>query len=415
MNREFKVPAANHTSDQPLDALQKGLDVLVQSVLRLKEETNDLERLKALATIHCQQNESDLATLRTIYKSFKARLEVLSQPAPSVPPPVFPQKSGIKWSATASDSFFKQPHVRLRYALTLETILCAVRFNSDGSQIAFADGKLIFFVNSADGSVAATCEIPRGGEPPGDSLPRCLCFSPDSKFLIVGGQTSATIAINVAQRQVVKILDIPGHVVSTIGFIQDGRMVTGGFDGKLCIWSVPGFDLIRVIQHGTEGKLTKDEMVVAVAVDEDFIGVGFMSGTIGIYEPSFTQPMISFHAHNEFLLNLIISRAGMMATASHDKTAKLWVIRGVASCKQTLQGHGDYVLAIAFPPRDPVVFTGSKDETIKCWNQKTGDLLFTINGHKNTLFQIDHHPTERTIVSCGGDGLVCVWEYDLPA
>jgi WD40 repeat protein len=175
-------------------------------------------------------------------------------------------------------------------------------------------------------------------------------------------------------------------------------MVTGGFDGKLCLWGVPGFDLNRIIQHGTEGKPTKDEMVVAIAVDEDFVGVGFMSGTIGIYEPSFTQPMIFFQAHSEFLLNLVISRAGMIATASHDKTAKLWVIRGIASCKQTLQGHADYVLAIAFPPRDRVVFTGSKDETIKCWNQKTGEILFTINGHKNTLFQIDHHPTERTIV-----------------
>jgi WD40 repeat protein len=411
MTREFAFPATNHMSDQPLDALQKGLDVLVQSVLRLKEETNDLERLRSLATIHCQQNESDLATLRSIYKSFKARLEVLSQPATPV---AFPHKGDVKWSATACDAFFKQSHVRLRYSLSLDTILCAVRFNSDGSQFAFADGKLVFFVNSADGSVAATCEIPRGAQPQSESLPRCLCFSPDSKFLIVGGQTSATIAINVAQRQVAKVLDIPDHVVSTIGFIHDGRMVTGGFDGKLCVWGVPGFDLIRVIQHGTEGKPTKDEMVVAVAVDEDFVGVGFMSGTIGIYEPSFTQPMISFQAHNEFLLNLVISRAGMVATASHDKTAKLWVIRGVASCKQTLQGHRDYVLTIAFPPRDPVVFTGSKDETIKCWNQKTGDLLFTIKGHNNTLFQIDHHPTERTIVSCGGDGLICVWEYDLP-
>jgi WD40 repeat protein len=157
-------------------------------------------------------------------------------------------------------------------------------------------------------------------------------------------------------------------------------------------------------------------MVVSIAFssDDEFIAVGFMSGTIGIYEPTFQQPMSSFQAHSALLLNVVISNSDVIATASQDKTAKLWVIRGVASCKQVLQGHSDFVLAIAFSPRESVVFTGSKDETIKGWNQKTGEMMFTLTGHKNTLFQIDHHPLERTIVSCGGDGLVCAWDYDLP-
>jgi WD40 repeat protein len=153
---------------------------------------------------------------------------------------------------------------------------------------------------------------------------------------------------------------------------------------------------------------------IAIGVDDEYVAVWFMNGSVGLYDPDFSQPMTSFQAHNEFLLNVVISKDDVIATASHDHTAKLWLVRGVTTCKQTLNGHTDCVLAISFSPRDPILFTGSKDETIKCWNQKTGECLFTLNGHKNTLFQIDHHPTERTIVSCSGDGLVCIWDYGLP-
>jgi WD40 repeat protein len=223
--------------------------------------------------------------------------------------------------------------------------------------------------------------------------------------------------IDVAHLSISKQLDVPNHVVSTILFFQDGStMLTGGFDGKLCMWSVPEFQLMRVIQHGVEGQIQKKDMIVSVAFgrDDEFLGIGFMNGAVGMYEPTFSQPMSTFQAHNEILLSLVISRQDVIGTASHDKTVQLWSVRGVASCKHVLRGHEDSVVTLAFSPNDPVVFTGSKDEAIKCWSQKTGENLFTIKGHTNTIFQIDHHPTERAIVSCGGDGLVCVWDYELP-
>jgi WD40 repeat protein len=55
--------------------------------------------------------------------------------------------------------------------------------------------------------------------------------------------------------------------------------------------------------------------------------------------------------------------------------------------------------------------TGSKDERIRAWSTKNGERLFALYAQKNTVFDIDVRPTERLIVSCGADGLVCVWEY----
>jgi WD40 repeat protein len=367
--------------------------------------------VKHLAEISSQQFDSEIAALRTLQKKLKANLDKThlsfsnQVPTPLPTPP-------IKWSCLPN-----KPHcnIRLRYSLTLESVLCTIRFIPDGSQIAFTDGRTVYFISQTDGSTVGTSDLGRSlPEPSTEAVSRALCFSPDSKFLAVSGPNNSTSVIEVATRRRVATLEKHRNIVSTIDFFKtSARFVTGGFDGQLCVWNIPDFKLSQAIQHGLEGK---EEMIAAVAVapEDQYLVVGFMSGTVGLYDPTFSQPMASFQAHAAFLFNVTVSNDEMLATGSHDRTTKLWVVRGIPSCRFVLSGHTDSVLAIAFAPRDPVVFTGSKDETIKCWNRLTGECLLTVTGHKNTLFQVDHHPSERVIVSCSGDGLVCVWDYVLP-
>jgi WD40 repeat protein len=390
--------------------IQEGIAAASESVSRLRKEIGDLQRVRDLAIIHLQQLELDTNLLRTIHQELKAKIEA-SQGRQRLP------SGGVDCRVSSPDAFFRETHVRLRYAIAMDSILCALKFNCDGSLIAFSDRKAVFLIASGDGEVVGKCEVPALSPQQSDPLPRSICFSADSRFLAVSGQSASVLVIEVASRSIKTSLNLPHHVVSSIAFFQDGHaMVTGGFDGKLCLWSVPEFQLMKVIQHGIEGQTQKKDMIVAVAFGKGdlFLGVAFMNGMVGIYEKTFSQPMASFQAHTDILLSLAISPEDVIATASHDKTAQLWSVRGVAARKHVLRGHEDYVLTVAFAPQDPVVFTGSKDETIKCWSQKTGENLFTVRGHRNTLFQLDHHPTDRTIVSCGGDGLLCVWDYDLP-
>ena len=47
---------------------------------------------------------------------------------------------------------------------------------------------------------------------------------------------------------------------------------------------------------------------------------------------------------------------------------------------RTLNGHGSYVLSVAFDSNN-ILASGSYDSTIKLWNKNTGDLLRTLSGH----------------------------------
>ena len=164
---------------------------------------------------------------------------------------------------------------------------------------------------------------------------------------------------------------------------------------------------------------SKDGSIISLAESAggDFVAVGFMNRYVGIYEETFKQVMSSFKAHDEYLLSVVSGpKPGIICTTSHDKTAKLWTLQGAPTCKHTFSGHDDFVLCAAFSPDEavPLLLTGSKDESIRAWDYRSGEHLFTIVAHQNTIFGIGHHPIQPSFVSCSGDGLVCVWDYRAP-
>lgn len=48
---------------------------------------------------------------------------------------------------------------------------------------------------------------------------------------------------------------------------------------------------------------------------------------------------------------------------------------------RSFRGHNSSVATIAFKPNSNVVFTGSKDSTIKCWDMTSGRCTKTFSSH----------------------------------
>jgi hypothetical protein len=273
MANPLPIPSSHHTSDHPVDLIQEGLETILQNLHLLRDETEALARTKSLFTVHIHQYETDIAHLRHIYKSMKSSLDV----TPSFPtpfPPSGPLRSDLKylahaeipWRVTSTDSFYDRGHVRLRYALRLDAILCTIRFNGDGSLFSFTNGATVFLILTADGSLIGTCDLPKARNS-ADGHTRAICFSPDSRYLAVSGPGSSVTVIEVASRRVVKTLDAHTGDVSTVTFFRGShKLITGGFDRKLCVWTTRDWKMVKVIQHGGSGK---DENIVAVAIAGD--------------------------------------------------------------------------------------------------------------------------------------------------
>lgn len=429
------------------DQILERTNTILDSFTKLQQEVSNLQRLKSQYQVYVKLYTSDRLLLQELYQNLKSKLENdnvnrnvlllptsishpqdVSNPQPKkvedgkqLPYALFLAK--INWEIDIHNNFFSKEHIRLRYVLNANAIICTVTFDPTGERFAFADGRTIFLVNSKDGSLLQTFQIPQTIDQK-NMQTRVLKFSPDSQFIVANGSDVLIYIFNLKTGDLYGILDGHTDVVSSLLFTSDSqKLISGGFDGKIIVWDIYQKKKLKERDHKSESYIQNDHVInkeeyivdIVFGFDESFIIVGFMNGKVGIYDANFSQDMSTFLAHQMPLLSVSSSRQSeLICTASQDNTLKVWSIRALATCKQTLISHTNYVVTSAFSLNDQYLFSGSKDESLKLWNISTGDIECSINAHNNTVFKIDHHPTEYSILTCGGDGMVCYWEYDLP-
>jgi RNA polymerase sigma factor (sigma-70 family) len=94
-----------------------------------------------------------------------------------------------------------------------------------------------------------------------------------------------------------------------------------------------------------------------------------------------------------------------LASASHDRTVKLW---GVGSGKElaTLEGHQGMVTCVAFSPDGKVLASGSWDRTVKLWDVGTAKERVTFKSDGGTVDALAFTPDGKTLAWGCQDGTV---------
>ncbi len=75
-----------------------------------------------------------------------------------------------------------------------------------------------------------------------------------------------------------------------------------------------------------------------------------------------------------------------------------------------LKGHQSWVTALAFSTQQPLLASGSLDDSVRIWNWQTGDLLHTLKGHVRGVNAVAIDRRGLLLVSCGDDATVKIWQ-----
>ncbi len=98
---------------------------------------------------------------------------------------------------------------------------------------------------------------------------------------------------------------------------------------------------------------------------------------------------VSFSPNGEYL-----------ATASEDRTARLWDLQGNAIA--TFTGHADWVNSVSFSPNGEYLATASDDRTARLWDLQ-GNAIATFTGHAGRVWSVSFSPNGEYLATASDD------------
>uniref|UniRef100_A0A0N5AVN9 WD_REPEATS_REGION domain-containing protein n=1 Tax=Syphacia muris TaxID=451379 RepID=A0A0N5AVN9_9BILA len=120
------------------------------------------------------------------------------------------------------------------------------------------------------------------------------------------------------------------------------------------------------------------------------------------------------------------SDSRLIVSCSDDKTLKIWDlflymvlefvffilldIFYISKCLKTLKGHTNYVFCCNFNPPSSLIVSGSFDESVRIWDVKSGTCIKTLPAHSDPISGVCFNRDGTLICSSSYDGLVRIWD-----
>lgn len=118
----------------------------------------------------------------------------------------------------------------------------------------------------------------------------------------------------------------------------------------------------------------------------------------------------SFWGHDAQIYNAALNPEGTrMVTASVDKTARIWDLKGGLP-PVILTGHDRMVTCATFSPDGKFIATASEDKTARFWDANTGQTIKEFKGHANIINSVAFSPDGRRLLTASGDKTARIWQ-----
>jgi len=148
---------------------------------------------------------------------------------------------------------------------------------------------------------------------------RALAISADGKTAVSGSFDTSAIRWSLTRNAAEQVLRFHQSAVNAVALTPDGRIVTGGADGKIAIW-----------------------------------------------QPGSPTPQSVLEGHVAPVVSLAVSPDGkLLASASWDRTIRLWPLAGGEP--RVLEDHQQNVNGVAFTPDGKALVSAAYDLTLRIW------------------------------------------------
>lgn len=144
---------------------------------------------------------------------------------------------------------------------------------------------------------------------------------------------------------------------------------------------------------------------------------GSEDATVKVWDFETGEYERTLKGHTNAVQAVAFNSAGtLLASTSADLSIKLWDFStdGDYECLKTLRGHDHNVCGVVFAPptaSEDLLYSCSRDNTIKVWEISTGYCVNTLNGgHSDWVRDVAVSDDGLYLASCGNDRSILFWD-----
>ncbi len=118
----------------------------------------------------------------------------------------------------------------------------------------------------------------------------------------------------------------------------------------------------------------------------------------------------TLQGHSDWVNAVAVTPDGFRAiSASDDRTVKVWdLLSGIEVL--SFEGHQDFVTSVAVTPDGQRAITGSEDQAIEVWDLATGDEVWCLDEHAGGVRAVAVTADGRLAASASEDGTLRLWD-----
>lgn len=260
---------------------------------------------------------------------------------------------------------------------------------------------LLFDTNSLE--LAGVLPFPEGD-------PVSLAFTPNARYLIVGGgvpgKSGITVTFDVVTGERMLVAGKEFDSVLATDLKPDlSTVVTGSPSRLIKVWKSEDGSQLKSIKKHTDWVTALD-----FSPDGILLATGDRNGGVWVWEADSGNEFHTLRAHQAGITAAAFrADSNLLATASEDGTVRFWEMNGGSEVKK-VDAHGGGVLAFSWA-RDGSFITSGRDKVVKLWKPDF-NLLREFKDLPDLPVAVAFDPDKKRAFSADYRGQITAWDIE---